>query len=75
MAIKKASQASGYMKKISSLEEKVSSLMVKVVHNEECESIILGIVESACELLRCGFSFDSFFPCLCTAAFVTSLPL
>jgi hypothetical protein len=63
-AIKKASQASGYMKKISSLEEKVSSLMAKVVHSEECESFILGIVESACELLRCEFSFDSFFPCL-----------
>jgi hypothetical protein len=63
-AIKKASQASGYIKKISSLEEKVSSLMAKVVHSEECESFILGIVESACELLRCEFSFDSFFPCL-----------
>jgi hypothetical protein len=75
MAIKKASLASGYMKKISSLEEKVSSLMAKVIHNEECESFILGIVESACELLRCGFSFDFFFPCFRTAAFVTSLPL
>jgi hypothetical protein len=63
-AIEKASQASGYMKKISSLEEKVSSLMARVVHSEECESFILGIVESACELLRCEFSFDSFFPCL-----------
>jgi hypothetical protein len=63
-AIKKASQASGYMKKISSLEEKVSGLTAKVLHNEECESFILGIVESACELLRCEFSFDSFFPCL-----------
>jgi hypothetical protein len=51
MAIKKASQASSYMKKISSLEEKVSSLTVKVVHNEECESFILGIVESSCEML------------------------
>jgi hypothetical protein len=69
MAIKKASQASGYMKKISSLEEKVSSLTAKVVHNEECESFILGIVESACELLRCEFPFDSFFGCLCIAAF------
>jgi hypothetical protein len=56
-AIKKASQASGYMKKISSLEEKVSSLTAKVVHNEECESFILGIVESAGELLRCEFFF------------------
>jgi hypothetical protein len=61
MAIKKASLASGYMKKISSLEEKVSSLTVKVVHNEECESFILGIVESACELLRREFSCDFFF--------------
>jgi hypothetical protein len=63
-AIKKASQASGYMKKISSLEEKVSRLTAKVLHNEELESFILGVVESACELLRCKFSFDSLFPCL-----------
>jgi hypothetical protein len=69
--MKKASQASGYMKKISSLEEKVSSLMAKVLHNEELESFILGVVESACELLRCEFSFDSFFPCLQAATFVT----
>jgi hypothetical protein len=75
MAIKKASQASGYMKKISSLEEKVSSLMAKVVHNEECESFILGIVESACKMLRCEFSFNSSFPSLCIAVFVTSLLL
>jgi hypothetical protein len=67
MAIKKASQASGYMKQISSLDEKVSSLTVKIVHNEECESFILGIVKSACEMLRCKFSFGSSFPCLFTA--------
>jgi hypothetical protein len=72
MAIKKASQASGYMKKISSLEEKVSSLMAKVIHSKECESFILGIVKSACEMLRCKFSFDFSFPCFCTAVFVTS---
>jgi hypothetical protein len=75
MAIKKASLAGGYMKKIFSLEEKVSNLTAKVVHNEECESFILGIVESACELLRCEFPFDSFFGYLCTAAFVINLPL
>jgi hypothetical protein len=72
MAIKKASQASSYMKKISSLDEKVSSLTAKVVHNEECESFIFGIFESACEMLRCKFSFDSSFPYLFTAVFVTS---
>jgi hypothetical protein len=71
MAIKKASQTSSYMKKISSLEEKVSSLMARVVHNEECESFILGIVESACEMLRCESSFDFSFPCFCIAVFVT----
>jgi hypothetical protein len=63
------------MKKISSLDEEVSSLMAKVVHNEECESFILGIVESACEMLRCEFSFDSSLPCLCTAVFVTSFTI
>jgi hypothetical protein len=61
MVIDKASKASGYMKQISSLDEKVSSLTAKIVHNEECESFILGIIESACEILRCKFSFDSFF--------------
>jgi hypothetical protein len=61
MAIDKASKASSYMKQISSLDKKVSSLTAKIVHNEECESFILGIVESACELLQCKFSFDSFF--------------
>jgi hypothetical protein len=75
MAIKKASQASGYMKKISSLEEKVSRLTAQVLHNEECESFILGIVKSACELLRCEFSFDAFFVSLCTAIFVTPLAI
>jgi hypothetical protein len=62
MAIDKASKACGYMKQISSLDEKVSSLTAKIVHHEECESFILGIVESACEMLRCKFPFDlSFF--------------
>jgi hypothetical protein len=62
MAIDKASKASGYMKQISSLGEKGSSLTAKIIHNEECESFILGIVEPACEMLQCKFSFDSFFP-------------
>jgi hypothetical protein len=70
MAINKASKASGYMKQISSLDEKVSSLTAKIVHNEECESFIFGIVESVCEILRCKFSFDFSFPCFFTAIFV-----
>jgi hypothetical protein len=75
MAIKKASQASGYMKKISSLEEKISSLMAKVVHSEECESFILGIVESACEMLRCNFLSTSSFPVFALLFFVTSFTI
>jgi hypothetical protein len=68
MAIKKASQASGYMKQISSLDKKVSNLIAKIVHNEECESFILGIVESACEMLRCKFFPTSLFP-VCSLLF------
>jgi hypothetical protein len=31
----------------------VSGLTARVVHLEECDSFLVGIVESACELLRC----------------------
>jgi hypothetical protein len=63
------------MKKISSLEEKISSLTAKVLHNEELESFILGVVESSCELLRCEFSFDFFFSCFANCHFCDVLPL
>jgi hypothetical protein len=29
----------------------VSSLMAKIVHHEECDSFVIGIIESACEML------------------------
>jgi hypothetical protein len=56
MAMYKASKACGYMKQISILEDKVSGLMARVVHLEESDSFLIGIVESACELLRCKVS-------------------
>jgi hypothetical protein len=56
MAIDKASKSCGFMKQISILEDKVSSLIAKIVHLEECDSFLVGIIESACELLRCRFS-------------------
>jgi hypothetical protein len=60
MAMDKASKACGIMKQISILEDKVSGLMVKIMHLKECDSFLLGIVESTCEMLRCeipcGFS-------------------
>jgi hypothetical protein len=68
MAMDKASKACSFMKQISILEDKVSGLTVKIVHLEECDSFLIGIVESACEMLRCeipcGFSFFPFIPLL-----------
>jgi hypothetical protein len=48
MAIDKASKSFGFMKQISILEDKVSSLTAKIVHLEECDSFPIGIIESAC---------------------------
>jgi hypothetical protein len=53
MAMDKASKSCGFMKHISKLEDKVSGLTARVVHLEECDSFLVGIVKSACELLRC----------------------
>jgi hypothetical protein len=56
MAMDKASKSCGFMKQISILKDKVSSLTAKIVHLEECDTFLVGIIESACELLRCKFS-------------------
>jgi hypothetical protein len=58
MAFEKASKTSALMKQVSILGDEVSSLTAKILHHEECDSFILGIVESACEMLRCKFPFD-----------------
>jgi hypothetical protein len=58
MAMDKASKSCGFMKQISILKDKVSSLTAKIVHLEECDSFLVGIIESACELLRCKFPCD-----------------
>jgi hypothetical protein len=69
MAFDKASKTSGLMKQVSILDDKVSSLMAKIVHHEECDSFVIGIIESACEMLRCKVSCDSSsFPFSSTAA-------
>jgi hypothetical protein len=68
MTIDKASKACGLMKQISVLDDKVSSLMAKIVHHEECDSFVIGIIGSACEMLRCkipcDFAFYPFVPLL-----------
>jgi hypothetical protein len=58
MAFDKASKTSALTKQVSVLGDEVSSLTAKILHQEECNSFILGIVESACEMLRCKFLLD-----------------
>jgi hypothetical protein len=53
IAMDKASKSCSFMKQISTLEDKVSGLTAKILHLEECDSFLIGIVESACEMLRC----------------------
>jgi hypothetical protein len=55
MAFDKASKTSALTKQVSILSDEVSSLTARILHHEECNSFILGIVESACEMLRCNF--------------------
>jgi hypothetical protein len=44
------------MKQVSLLEDKVSGLVARIVHLEECDSFLVGIIESVCELLQCKVS-------------------
>jgi hypothetical protein len=44
MAMDKASKSCGFMKQISILEDKVSGLTARIVHLEECDSFLVGIV-------------------------------
>jgi hypothetical protein len=63
MAFDKARKTSVLTKQVSILGDEMSSLTAKILHHEECNSFILGIIESACEMLRCKFPLDlSFFP-------------
>jgi hypothetical protein len=56
IALDKASESCGFMKQISTLEDKVSGLVARIVYLEECDSFLVGIVESVCEMLRCKAS-------------------
>jgi hypothetical protein len=66
IALDKASKSCGFMKQISTLEDKVSGLVARIVHLEECDSFLVGIVESVCVMLRCKVSCSlSFFYLYC----------
>jgi hypothetical protein len=75
MAVDKASKACVLMKRISVLDDKVSSLMAKIVHHEECKSFILGIIKSACEMLQCKVPCNFSCPLLFHYYFVISFVL
>jgi hypothetical protein len=45
----------------------VSGLVAGIVHLEECDSFLLGIVESVCEMLQCKVSYSPPFFYLCYA--------
>jgi hypothetical protein len=76
MVMDKASKACGLTKQISILDDKVSSLTAKIVHHEECDSYVVGIIESVCEMLRCkvpyDFSFFLWFHCCSVTLLVIS---
>jgi hypothetical protein len=56
IALDKANKYCGFMKQISTLEDKVFGLVARIVHLEQCDSFLVGIVESICEMLRCKVS-------------------
>jgi hypothetical protein len=63
IALDKAGKSCSFMKQISTLENKVSGLVARIVHLEECDSFLVGIGESVCEMLRCKVSCSlSLFP-------------
>jgi hypothetical protein len=68
IALDKVSKSCGFMKQISTLEDKVSRLVARILHLEECDSFLVGIVESVCEMLRykvsCSLSRFPFTPLL-----------
>jgi hypothetical protein len=53
--VDQAGRSFGLMKQVSSLESQVYDLMAKISHLEECDSFLVGIIESACEQLQCKF--------------------
>jgi hypothetical protein len=52
-AMDQAGKSFSLMKKVSSLESRVSDLMARIIHLKECDAFLIGIIESACEQLQC----------------------
>jgi hypothetical protein len=60
VALDKASKFHGLVRQVSDLEDKVSGLIARITHFEECESFLLGIIEFVCEMLLCKSSGSLF---------------
>jgi hypothetical protein len=56
VALDKASKSHDLMKQVSNLQDEISSLVARIAHFEVCESFLIGIVESVCEMLLCKSS-------------------
>jgi hypothetical protein len=54
-AMDQAGKSFGLSKRVSLLEDQVSDLMAKIIHLKECDSFLIGIIESTCEQLQCKF--------------------
>jgi hypothetical protein len=67
IALDKAGKSHDLMKQVSNLEDEVLSLVAKITHFEECESFLIGIVESVCEMLLCKSSGSLFLFCFCSS--------
>jgi hypothetical protein len=67
IALDKASKSHDLMKQVSYLEDEVSSLVAKIAHFEECESFLIGIIESVCEMLLCKSLGKLFLFCFCSS--------
>jgi hypothetical protein len=70
VALDKASKSHDLIKQVSNLQDEVSSLVARIAHFEECESFLIGIVESVCEMLLCKSSGVLFLFCFALACCV-----
>jgi hypothetical protein len=77
IALDKANKSYGFMKQISTLEDKVSGLVARVMHLEECDSFLVDFIGSACEQLKCKFPADylKFFAAIFAFHLLTNLRL
>jgi hypothetical protein len=63
IALDKASKSCGFMKQISTLEDKVSGLVAKIVHLEECDSFLIVVVSLVRLVLTLRDSIVSLLTC------------